>query len=877
MAALIKPHDNKLIVWYGADLVRRLASSAVAAVSTAETEALAAISPLVIETQGYATSAAEDAAQTSLDRSAAGASAVSASASRLAAELAEASAGVSATEAEAAAEDADDTLDAISAALAGYPDTTPISITVPNRATLAGLAEPSSIVTAHVGQYDEAGPFSWLAGDQSAKVAADPEEGVYVAPSTDTTGASGAWIRINELKPSHFNAVNDAAVDSTDKLQAFYNAIIEEGRAHDVDGAYGVTAPLVLGPDTGVEVLPMSLKGNIHLTALAAMDEMVRMRNLSAQTVYQGMIRLTGTGTTAFAGRSCMVGLHLENCSRNNFVGSIQADNFSLAGVWCGSPNNNLTRLGSIKGSNIGSGVLGHSLSGNWSLPINSGSSGSTSQATQLSVDAMMAAEMEAYLTVGSDAIQVRLNGIGGQLYYVQSVDRGAGTISVYPWIDPALGSSGTIEWCIGALLYTRSGDGNLIGFDRLDGIRVGRILVSSALYGTVGQNIQGNNIGTAVVLGATPSSAHLGTVQTGHYEEGGAASYEHVVVIPRTSGSNVSGLILGESGGFDMGKCWSLGDPRVTAGTIAGGQMGSSISGDSSGIGITAKGRLHSYHKQNIDVGLGSGITLAGHARPPVPVVMRRDVHTLTPAIVSTAFNRLFGYSNGILGYIGSGPKLAPTGAITFNAPTKAITGAATTSGSAVVTLSSTSGLITGMPISGTGVPVSTTILTVNSATQITMSANATATGTATLTFTGSVNGSFANTSLGEFKGPPLIVYDHADKEQMQWTVAVLAGAMEHGRLGTDTRGNVSATLNLSSSKMVQRWDTTLTAARTATLPAPGNQGRRFRIYRAAGGAFDLTVRTSASVTLRTLTGADQWVEVEDDGTEYRVIGFGP
>jgi len=59
-------------------------------------------------------------------------------------------------------------------------------------------------------------------------------------------------------------------------------------------------------------------------------------------------------------------------------------------------------------------------------------------------------------------------------------------------------------------------------------------------------------------------------------------------------------------------------------------------------------------------------------------------------------------------------------------------------TSGSAVVTLSDTSKLDVGDAVTGTGIPVDTTITSIDSGTQITLSANATATGTETLTFGG-------------------------------------------------------------------------------------------------------------------------------------------
>lgn len=61
----------------------------------------------------------------------------------------------------------------------------------------------------------------------------------------------------------------------------------------------------------------------------------------------------------------------------------------------------------------------------------------------------------------------------------------------------------------------------------------------------------------------------------------------------------------------------------------------------------------------------------------------------------------------------------------------------ATTTSGQPTVTMTSTSGLTAGMLVSGTGISPSTTILTVDSATQITLSSNATVSATNTLSFT--------------------------------------------------------------------------------------------------------------------------------------------
>lgn len=64
-----------------------------------------------------------------------------------------------------------------------------------------------------------------------------------------------------------------------------------------------------------------------------------------------------------------------------------------------------------------------------------------------------------------------------------------------------------------------------------------------------------------------------------------------------------------------------------------------------------------------------------------------------------------------------------------------RTVTGTTTTSSAIVTTIASTVGLYPRMPITGTGVPAATTILSVDSATQITLSANATANGAVALT----------------------------------------------------------------------------------------------------------------------------------------------
>lgn len=41
-----------------------------------------------------------------------------------------------------------------------------------------------------------AGTFRWVSDNLSSEVSDDPSEGIYIAPSTDSTGASGSWVRV---------------------------------------------------------------------------------------------------------------------------------------------------------------------------------------------------------------------------------------------------------------------------------------------------------------------------------------------------------------------------------------------------------------------------------------------------------------------------------------------------------------------------------------------------------------------------------------------------------------------------------------------------------------------------------------------------------
>lgn len=69
------------------------------------------------------------------------------------------------------------------------------------------------------------GGFTWNAGDLSAEVTADPQQGIYVPPASDTTGASGCWVRdwddVNG-RPEWFGAAVNSTGAAADNVTALH-------------------------------------------------------------------------------------------------------------------------------------------------------------------------------------------------------------------------------------------------------------------------------------------------------------------------------------------------------------------------------------------------------------------------------------------------------------------------------------------------------------------------------------------------------------------------------------------------------------------------------------------------------------------------------
>lgn len=110
-----------------------------------------------------------------------------------------------------------------------------VDYVVTSLAALKALAIPTTTKTATNIYRSTAGDggggnWRWDSSDLSTEVTADTQSGVYAAPDSDNTGASGAWVRsYSVLTPAFFGAAGDGVADDTTELQAAINLSANRG------------------------------------------------------------------------------------------------------------------------------------------------------------------------------------------------------------------------------------------------------------------------------------------------------------------------------------------------------------------------------------------------------------------------------------------------------------------------------------------------------------------------------------------------------------------------------------------------------------------------------------------------------------------------
>jgi hypothetical protein len=126
----------------------------------------------------------------------------------------------------------------------------------PTRATLAALTDRSRPTL--LNEPGRGGLFAFDPADLSVEVAADTEQGIYIAPASDPTGTSGAWTRnpTGAIEASWFGAVGDGVTDDSAAIQAAltYFESTGGGELHLGGGTFRLTGTLMqLAPNLTID------------------------------------------------------------------------------------------------------------------------------------------------------------------------------------------------------------------------------------------------------------------------------------------------------------------------------------------------------------------------------------------------------------------------------------------------------------------------------------------------------------------------------------------------------------------------------------------------------------------------------------------------
>lgn len=468
------------------------------------------------------------------------------------------------------------------------------------------------------------------------------------------------------LSPYSFGAVGDGVVDDGAALQAFFNYVT----ANDVGvgyvgGLFRSSLPLTMGA-----ALTKSFVGKMDLTFFGTSGVIGLTIGGWANGYWQHM-RLYGpsSGTTNYASKTWHTGLYLTNGTARNQFGKIEGGNwsFSLIATADAPANTTANDFGNIRAQDCGSGhrtangSTRYGLTTTWSNPVNNGSSGSNAQSTVIDVATLPPQYVidGFHGAVGSAPYMIRITDNLGKtrLHYIQSIDVANSKLTIFPWVDPATTPTlADYQW--GGALYTKGSDSNVQSFTMIDAVRCGSALVVASLYGPVGKRIISQFTGAAVVLGASPGSAILGSSLSGLYYEN---NMEDFIYVARPNSSNVYNYIDSDYA-LNLAKTYVVSAPRVS-GTFTDAPASQGFGGTM----FAVRGRFYNFEKTPRNGGYGATQTIALN-RQDMQVPLYGNTFTINVTL-DLDIHRLFGYDT-VQFLIASTTGGAPSGTITFNAP---------------------------------------------------------------------------------------------------------------------------------------------------------------------------------------------------------------
>jgi len=421
------------------------------------------------------------------------------------------------------------------------------------------------------------------------KTAAGATLGQYDIDPVNSSSSGGVT---GFVTPEQFGAVGDEVADDGAALNEWL-AYIAENKVPfaALTGNYRTTIPIAYdfnygdGGYTTDKLYTSTIYCHARIRGDGTMDHLMEIKK-APHLKFVGNLHLMGKvdgGGDPWSTRTINVGLYYESCGHMD-VDFIHTSGFAIYGVETGGSgtNDNLSTFGHVAASRVGSGPRdGDAVRGQrttFSARSDSGSANSFDQRSTLTVAALH----PVYMDGNQRCTEIRIGGTG-ILYTIMEVNRGASTISVYPWIEGGV-TAGDIEYYFGAAFCARGTDANLINIGSLGAQICGGALDLQCLYGGTYGTVHCEGSGVALRIGRDPSSTILGASIGRLYCEGTTKDI-------RLNSASAANIVIDSASPIDWAKVESGAAVRDGAFTLGSQAFaGVSIGSDEGGAYLAQK-----------------------------------------------------------------------------------------------------------------------------------------------------------------------------------------------------------------------------------------------------------------------------------------------
>ncbi|HWT14043.1 MAG TPA: hypothetical protein VN231_14915 [Allosphingosinicella sp.] len=353
------------------------------------------------------------------------------------------------------------------------------------------------------------------------------------------------------------------------------------------------------------------------------------------------------------------VGIYMDDCRGAHF-NALFLERFWYAGIQVDrATNSSMCTIDKAIIYYIGSGGIGdtgenptvQSLVATFSGATPSGLASDVGQRTTITVPTNKLPPADILAVAGATSVQslpilVRIN---ARPYRVTGINWSTGAVSLYPWLDSAAGTSGTLEWIWGGAVGLHGNDCNCWQINQLEMKYVGVGLVAACGQGpTVNSFVIQNDSGIGLLVGEQTDTYNCGngTDIRGFYMED---VEEHYVNLTDFESSENSGTISSEYT-LDIGRMFALSAPRAA---------------DNS---LTAPIKQWKFWSSSDLLMFKDGpdwadVEVGGNQ----DLIVARSNGRIVTLQNDTRKARLFNYRAQTFCFFGTGPNGAPTGTVTF------------------------------------------------------------------------------------------------------------------------------------------------------------------------------------------------------------------